>query len=409
MLSFLAASGSGEQNDPLLPYTSNPALTTNPLPRSSTGAEVDTANYAITVTSRPIEKSSLRFWYRNDERDNKTPIDTWTRVITDWIATTDPEQNTPYSYERERIGLSGEYRLFNNLRLAAGYEQSELVRDFQEVAEQTTDDGWGQVRWRALDWLDLRLKAGSARREIDRYDETVAASFGQNPLLRKYNLAFRYRDYGEFVAAITPVDSPLSATFSATLADDNFTQSRLGMTSSEMSHYSLDVDWAISENSSAFAFVGSEDIDADQAGSETFGDPDWSASHRDSFMHYGIGLSFRQLAENIELTLDYMHTDGESAITVNRDVSGASVFPDIESDQDALRARLGYRRSDRLMLDFAVRYEQFETNDWALLGVEPDTIPVVLSLGADPWDYDVWVVTLGFRYLIGPREIAFPE
>ena len=114
-------------------------------------------------------------------------------------------------------------------------------------------------------------------------------------------------------------------------------------------------------------------------------------------------------AENIELTLDYMHTDGETAVTVNRDVSGASVFPDIESDQDALRARLGYRRSDRLMLDLAVRYEQFETNDWALQGVEPDTIPVVLSLGADPWDYDVWVVTLGFRYLIGPREIAFPE
>jgi hypothetical protein len=87
----------------------------------------------------------------------------------------------------------------------------------------------------------------------------------------------------------------------------------------------------------------------------------------------------------------------------------SSVFPTIDSDLDALRATLTYRRSDRLDIDFSLRYEQFQTNDWALAGVEPDTMTNVLTMGANPYDYDVWVVGIGFRYLVGPREISFPE
>ena len=32
-----------------------------------------------------------------------------------------------------------------------------------------------------------------------------------------------------------------------------------------------------------------------------------------------------------------------------------------------------------------------------------------LTMGSKPYDYDVWVVGIGFRYLVGPREISFPE
>ena len=54
-------------------------------------------------------------------------------------------------------------------------------------------------------------------------------------------------------------------------------------------------------------------------------------------------------------------------------------------------------------MDFilGLRYERFETADWALDGVQPDTIPVVLTMGADAYDYDVWVVGIGVRYRIG--------
>ncbi len=73
-LAFLVASGRGEQNADFLPYTINPTLGVQVLPRNSLDAQVDTLNYAFTVTARPLDKLRVKFAYRYDERDNKTPI-----------------------------------------------------------------------------------------------------------------------------------------------------------------------------------------------------------------------------------------------------------------------------------------------------------------------------------------------
>ena len=120
------------------------------------------------------------------------------------------EENLPYSFKRSRLNLRGDVTVFGDLGLAAGYDRTELDRDFQEVAEQDEDGGWGQVRWRPRSWFDLRARGGASKREVDRYDTTVAASFGQNPLLRKYNLAYRFRQYGEATLAVSIPERPLS-------------------------------------------------------------------------------------------------------------------------------------------------------------------------------------------------------
>ncbi len=54
-----------------------------------------------------------------------------------------------------------------------------------------------------------------------------------------------------------------------------------------------------------------------------------------------------------------------------------------------------------LHLALMLRYESFDSEDWSLEGVQPDTIPNVLSLSADPYDYDVFVISLGFSYALG--------
>jgi MtrB/PioB family decaheme-associated outer membrane protein len=409
LLGFTAASGGGTQNAPLLPYTVNPNLVAGVLPVANIDGKVDTSNYSVTLTSRPIPKGRIYLSYRFDERDNQTPQSTWTRVIVDTFVSADPEMNTPYSFERTRMSASADYELFDDLRLSAGYERNELDRDFQEVAEQTEDNGWGRARWRPADWLDISVKGGATRREIDRYNETVATGFGQNPLLRKYNLAYRYREYGEVILTTSPASLPVSATLSAMYADDSFTQSQLGMTEASNSHISLDLSWAVSDYTTAYLLAGGEDIDADQTGAEGFAAPDWSAFHRDSFSHYGGGIEWRNIGENTDVILDYTHTDGDTSIRVYRTGVGPSDYPDIATDFDSLRLKLRYQKSDRLDIDLDLRYESFKTNDWALAGVNPDTLPAVLTLGADPYDYDVWAVGLSFRYLIGQRDISFPE
>ncbi|MCH9695949.1 MAG: MtrB/PioB family decaheme-associated outer membrane protein [Gammaproteobacteria bacterium] len=407
VLAFSLASGQGKQTDALLPYTSNPNIATSVLPVTAMDARVDTVNHALTITSRPLPQGRVVLSYRYDERDNRTQVLSWNRIIADIFDAGETEQNTPYSFERSRFGISGELRVWRDIRLSGGYNRRILKRDYQEVAEQTVDAGWAQARWRPLDWLDLRIKGGTDERDIDRYDETVAVSLGQNPLLRKYNLAYRFRSYGEFSAAITPTDSRWSIGTSVLLADDRFTKSLLGMTDSEELRVTLDLNYAISQRASAYFMAGFEETDALQLGSEQFSSWDWKAKHEDSFEHLGFGVHWRSENEKIDVHADYNRGSGETTINMDSLSGSASRLPDLESTLDTLRASIAYRWNDRLQATLDFRFERFELSDWAL--VEPDTMATVLTLGAQPYDYDVWALGIGIRYSFGNPNISIPN
>ncbi len=404
VLAFSLAQGQGEQNDALLPYTSNPNVVTAALPVNSLRGQVDTGNYAVSITAHPIQRARIRFSYRYDERDNTTAINDWSRVIADVFPSNDTEQNVPYSFKRERLSIAADARILKSVRVAAGYERAAMDRDYQEVAEQTEDTGWGQVRWRPLNWLDLRAKGGASKRDIGRYDEAIAVSLGQNPLLRKYNLASRYREFGELTAALSPGEAPISLTATVYAAEDSYSESKLGITNGEELRYTADVSWAITEMASTYLLFGSESFDAEQLGSAQGGVADWQASHEDSFDHWGVGFRWRQADGKFDLRLDYSMGDGDTRIEVD-DGSPDSTFPQLLSTLDSLRFRAAYRWSDRMDLTIDARYESFATDDWALADVAADTVPTVLTLGAAPYDYDIWAIGVGFRYYFAGRDV----
>jgi len=401
VVAFSAATGQGEQTATLLPYTINESLTFGALPVSSLDGKVDTTNYAVTVTSRPFTGARVKLSYRFDERDNQTPVSTWNRVITDSFVTAAAEQNLPYSYQRSRLNISGSYRLFDTVRLEAGYDRTDYDRELQEVASQTEDTGWGKVQWRPTPYIEATFKGGESRREIDDYDTDVAAIFGQNPLMRKYNLAYRYREFAEVLLQASLPKTPVSVGMTYLYADDSYTKSELGMTEGQENRYTFDVSWAFSDKASVYLFAGNESIDSTQAGSETFSGPVWTADHEDEFTHVGAGLRITGLAEKADVTLDYSHGNGETEILYSGGSVSATALPELKSDLDSLRFRFSYRISDRLLTDIVVRYESFDTADWAIDGVFPNTVPSVLSLGASSYDYSVWAFGVGFRYLTG--------
>ncbi len=407
VVAFSLATGRGEQDESLLPYTINPNIVATALPTSAFDAQVDTLDYAFTATARPLDKVRVKFAYRYDERDNKTPVYDWNRVIVDLVTSGDVEQNTPYSYDRGYLTLSGEYAFSRELRLSAGYERKEVNRDFQEVAEQVTDTGWGQLRWKPVAWLDLRAKGGASRRGVERYDETVAVSFGQNPLLRKYNLAYRYREFGEVVASITPAESPVSFTASALFADDDYKDSLVGINGSEEVRATVDASWAVSESAAVYVVWGRDAIDAHQTGAESFGFWDWSAFHEDTFDHIGAGMSWQPADGKFGLSMSYDRGTGETQIMLDSLSGGRSDLPTLESTLDAARAEASYAFSERLEGTFELRYERFDLKDFAL--VSPTTLPDVLTLGAEPYDYDVVAFGIGIRYRFGTEEISLVE
>lgn len=282
-----------------------------------------------------------------------------------------------------------------------------MNRDYQEVAEQITDLGWGQVRWQPAAWLDIRAKGGASQRGIDRYNDTIAVSLGQNPLMRKYNLAYRYREFGEVVAAVSPLELPVSFSVSALFADDDYKESLVGLNGAEEFRATVDISWAVSESASVYLVFGQDRIDAHQTGSEQFGFWDWSAFHEDDFDHTGVGMTWRPRDSRFDMSFDYNRGTGKTRIALDSLSGGPSTLPTLESTLDSAHVEASYEFSDRLHGTFHLRYERFDLKDWAL--VSETTLPTVLTLGAQPYDYDVYAMGIGIRYRFGDGTISLVE
>ncbi|HEX7060990.1 MAG TPA: MtrB/PioB family decaheme-associated outer membrane protein [Woeseiaceae bacterium] len=404
VVAFNVAGGRAEQEDVLLPYASNPLLAQAPLPRQRLDGRIDTTEAALTLSARPLAKGRVSLSWRLDDKDNRTPVETWTRIIVDTFNSGDPEQNVPYSYRRNTLEAEARYDLSRSLTLGGGVERLDTDRDHQAVASQTEDSGWALLEWRPNSLFEIRTRGGTAERDIGEYDENLAAAAGQNPLLRKYNLAYRYRRFGELDVSGALPETPVLLSLDVTYAEDEYTKSLLGLTEGDDLRIAGDLSFTLNERRYFYVHGGYERIDSEQRGSESFGLPDWSAGISDRFVSAGAGMRFRQIADNMDFTLDYTYAAGRTEIATHSSSGGFSTFPDLVTDMSSLCLELDWTRSARLSIGAHLRWDTIDMDDWALDGVAPDTVPVLLSLGAEPWDYDLLFFGIGFTWRVGGEE-----
>ncbi|MBT8101518.1 MAG: MtrB/PioB family outer membrane beta-barrel protein, partial [Gammaproteobacteria bacterium] len=84
-----------------------------------------------------------------------------------------------------------------------------------------------------------------------------------------------------------------------------------------------------------------------------------------------------------------------------------SRLPDLESTLNSATLEASYRWTERLEATLNLRFEHFEVDDYTL--VSAATLPTVLTLGADPYYYNVWAAGIGIRYSFGGGEISLAE
>ena len=93
--------------------------------------------------------------------------------------------------------------------------------------------------------------------------------------MRKYDLAYRYRAYGELLANVALPSLPVSFSASAFYGDDSYLQSDLGLVAGLDRRFGLDVTWAMNDKVSAYVSAAHEKIDSHNQNSSVFGAPDW--------------------------------------------------------------------------------------------------------------------------------------
>jgi hypothetical protein len=294
------------------------------------------------------------------------------------------------------------------VQLSGGWRRDEIKRDLQEVADSAEDMAWGRLSYRPSRWIDLAVKIGAANRDVDGYAqpaERVGAP--QNPLLRKYNMADRERDFSEADVTITPLET-LSLTASAAYSSSDYVSSPLGLYRSRDVGANLDVSWTIAETATLTVFYGWNEIDAHQRGSQSFRAANWKAVMEDITRTGGASVRLPHLSSRLAVDLDwyFSNTHGDIATFA---FSGDSFLPPLRTRMNGGQIAARYQWNPALSIHATVRYERFDSNDWQLDSVEPAATPTLLSLGADAYDYDAKMFMLSFRYRFGGLEVQEAE
>ena len=392
-----AAWGEMEQNAAFLPYSTNPEFDDLALPRASLDGKVDTSffNLGGTVYLKLADRLDFRGQYKAEERDNRTPVDTYTPVRTDLFLGS-PRTNRPYGYERSFWLAELRYRPANRVRINLGYEQDDQERTYQEVRKTEEDGYWGDVQFAAWAWMDLRVKYENQKRDASVVDEQGDFDRAEHPAMRKFNMADRDRDRGLVEMNLYPAER-MSINFSWYSTEDEYSESAIGLTEAEESAFNVDFNYLIGKNTTVYVFMTQQTIDSRIAGAASeFVDP-WTGSTEDDIRTWGMGLS-GQISEKATVGLDFVSSNADGDILVQSFEGDQPPFPTLNSRMTNFRVYMNYDVNERWGWGLDAYREQYNSSDWYDDGLGPLDVASLLTLGAESPNYDVLVVRMVARF-----------
>ena len=393
-IGFNALLGSLSQDAALLPFTTNAGLSPGALPRASLNGDADVNHYGLTLATHPFDRIRVRGSAAYDERKDKTSPITFANGYVESDMFSIPGSITPerYDYKRLRGEIEGEYRLYDKVRLFVGARGEELKRTEQDVDKTTEGTGYSGVRLSGLGGATLVLRIGETHKNAA--DLRTPESW-ENPLFWKYNLANRDRDFGDVKLSYAPAKS-VTLALDGQIANDVYRKSFFGLKKGSDRRGAFNVAWMPKEGLSVYGDAAYQQIKAEQTNVGGTPANEWAATHKDIYRTLGLGAKYMGIADKWDLQFDLAKAKSEGEINT---ITGA--FPRNESEFKSARFAVYYQMNDALKLGAGVRFEKLETSDWALQGVQPATVATLLALGADPYNYDVRVISFTVRYNFG--------
>lgn len=376
------------QDDGFLPATTNPGEAVA-LPRSSLDGRVDTTLATVKASYAASRSLRLNADVLRDDRENHTPVDAFTQVVTDTFAG-DVRTNAPFGFTRNRWRFSADWR--SAPRVSVGVEDDRRERRQYGTAGTVERRYWGRASFRPLAGSELKFRATHAHREGEEFSGSGAPA--QNPLLRAFNTAERDRD--EARADFSLAGAVLTHSLHVSYARNDYPGATLGRSRDDEVGYGGEVAAQATENLSISAFVSYRSQETDQAGSQAFGQPDWRAGQEDATRVLGASFAWDG-PRGLELGADYVLSASEGTITMLAAAS-ESEFPVLTTRWDDARVHAAYPLRPGLSLKLELMHERYRAGDWGQLGLAPDTASNLLALGQGTQGGSATAVLLGVRY-----------
>jgi MtrB/PioB family decaheme-associated outer membrane protein len=400
-LTIAASIGTLKQNSAFLP-DSTLAGSAPPTPNSLNG-DVHLSHYALGLGSRPLPKLSLRGNATYDGRDDKTSAFTVPYVITDTIpgdATLTPR----YSEDKVHLDGGADYALVRWMKVGVAGKFDNIHYGPGQVVTWTQDaHSWGFATFTPLEVLSFTLKGGNALRKVSSFDASALPP-NENPLIRMYNYAPRDRVFYSLTSTWN-ITEKLTWSVEGSVNKDDYRNSPLGLQAVHEQRGSTALTWTPSETLSAFIDGGYQRLSNLQSGStgSTFLAP-WLV--QDNQRNWNLGVGGRWVPqERWTLSLDYLLAPTYDN-TETTAFSAQQAFPENWTKLNIARLEAAYQWTSALQVHFRYTYETYNSSDWWLNGVGPQTLPNLLALGIAPMQDHVNLFALSVRYQFGRDDSA---
>ena len=339
---------------------------------------------------------------RYNERDNKTPVDTYNYVVLDSFNSKASINNRPYSYTKGSFKLDANYRFNAITSLRGGYKYDEMKRDYSNAERETTKQDTLFAKWKikAHSTVDLSILGEISSRIGSDYNSPV----GENPAMRKYNLADRDQTKIGAIIDFMATDK-LFLSARADYNKDEYKYSTVGLTEAIQPVYTVDFSYQPAHNITTYGYYTYEDIESSQISrdvSPTLSITDWQASFRDTFDTVGLGAKWTGLGKwDIGADLTYSKSDG--AINMeDLNAPGPAIvpYPNTRTALHSAKLWTDYHYNKQLSYKLGYWYESYSADNWAVDGLVPydPAVESILLLGNETLDYNVYVVTVSANY-----------
>lgn len=405
--------GSRSNDQPLLPYTINPALPQLALPRATTEGEAQIFAANLSLVSRPLTDWRFSARLRRYDFDNETPRAAIPQFISYDAAVRASPTGGPelFAHDRTTFELDGTYSGLGPVALGAGYTlnthgwEHRIFESSREHVLSLKADAVG------TSWVSFRAHYDHAERAGDGLDEAGLVLIGEQPRLRHFDVANRTRDKFVGQVDVTPIEA-VGLSVNAGFGADDYPDSYFGLQESTFRVIGGAVDatspqgLGIGGSYNFERYTGLQRSRSASPGPQTL-DParDWTADTSERVHYFSVYATPPRFGRTeARLSYDYAKSRGRYVygLAPGSPLAQPSPLPEVFNELQQLRVDVRYRVSARLRASIGYLYEPFEVFDFAFDPRVIDSIiqPSSLVLGyvARPYTAHSAVATLIYAW-----------
>ena len=357
-------------DEPLQPFTINPALPQLTLPRAGSDAKAQVFSTNINVVSREVKDWRFSGRLRHYGYHNETAPAAIIDFINYDTSVTDSSTGGPHQYAHRRTTFDADatWSGLQGVALTAGYSHNFGHYDFR-IFERTKENTiFASADAVGSQWITYRVRYEAGKREGTGFDSSLLTEVGEYTTLRHYDLANRTRHRLTGQVDVTPNEL---WTFSAStgLGKEDYDDSGFGLQESSSRVFSLAADYRHPGGLGAGAsynyerYTGLQRSRSASPGVQQE-DPnrDWTADSKERVNYFAIYLSPPPIGRaEARITYDYAYSKGDYLYGAGPALPPPSQLPRVYNKLQELRTDVRYRLTNQVAATLTYLYEPFRS------------------------------------------------